>query len=258
MKFLAIFSVLFLVIISALIFHSGFLKITSIDVSLNKIGCTDADQIKKTSNLIGQNIILLDSSRISYEIKNKFVCVKDVNVRRKFPGKVDLNVAGRNPKAMLLMSRETVATESSLDRIATPSARQSGDVNGFVVDEEGVVFAKGDATSYTDIPRIYDLNGNISLGQKIKMISDALEVLDKITSFNLSFSESEILNGLFLIYPRGTGPRIIFNLEDNLDTKLASLQLILGQAKMDGKDLEFIDLRFDKPIVKFAPKIKNG
>ncbi len=225
---------------------------------LDKIECTDVGQIKKTSNLIGQNIILIDSSKLNYEIKKKYVCVKDVNVGRNFPNEVRLNVAGRIPKGMLLLSREAVATSSSLDSIATPSARQSGDLSSFVVDEEGVVFAKGDPTGSVDVSKIYYLSGNISIGQKLKIISDSLKILDKIKSFNLSFSESEILDGIFLIYPKDFGPRIVFNLEDNLDTKLASLQLILGQAKMDGKDLEFIDLRFDKPIVKFAPKTKNG
>ncbi|MBI4038755.1 hypothetical protein HY384_02235 [Candidatus Daviesbacteria bacterium] len=62
----------------------------------------------------------------------------------------------------------------------------------------------------------------------------------------------------FLINPYSNNPRIIFRLSNSLDVQLASLQLILGKAKIDGSRLEFIDLRFDKPVLKFTPKESNG
>lgn len=43
---------------------------------------------------------------------------------------------------------------------------------------------------------------------------------------------------------------VIFSKEKNLDFQVASLQFILWRAKIEGKAPYFVDLRFDKPVVK--------
>ncbi len=105
-----------------------------------------------------------------------------------------------------------------------------------------------------NIPRIYFYDKNISLGNKLdKSLKDSLKILDKIRTFGVNIKDTRVLNDLFLIYPQEGWPKIIFRMDDKVDIQLASLQLILEKTKIDNKELEFIDLRFDKPIVKFAP-----
>jgi len=43
---------------------------------------------------------------------------------------------------------------------------------------------------------------------------------------------------------------VVFSKEKDLDFQVASLQFILWRAKIEGKAPYFVDLRFDKPVVK--------
>lgn len=45
------------------------------------------------------------------------------------------------------------------------------------------------------------------------------------------------------------GILILFNSEKDVDIQLDSLQLILSRAKIEGKTIKKIDLRFDKPVI---------
>jgi len=42
---------------------------------------------------------------------------------------------------------------------------------------------------------------------------------------------------------------ILFNGEKDVGVQLDSLQLILSRAKIEGKTIKKIDLRFDKPVI---------
>ena len=85
----------------------------------------------------------------------------------------------------------------------------------------------------------------------------SLQILRAVKKLGFDSLTTQILDNFFLIYPTSLSPKVIFRLDQRIDVQIASLQLILEKAKMYSESLEFIDLRFDKPIVKFAPK-KNG
>ncbi len=85
-------------------------------------------------------------------------------------------------------------------------------------------------------------------------LNNALKILDKIKTFGVTTKKSWVSGEFFIINPDIMDPKIIFRLDSQIDIQLASLQLILTEAKIDLKELTFIDLRFDKPIVRFAPK----
>ena len=54
-----------------------------------------------------------------------------------------------------------------------------------------------------------------------------------------------------------TDPILLFTLsktrdsQDSIYNTLISLQLILNKAKMEGKLIKIVDLRFDKPVVEY-------
>lgn len=235
---------------------TGILNIKAVDVILNKIDCATADQIKNSADLLGQNILLIDSNKIENRIKNKFLCVKNVLLTPHFPNKISISVLVREPRALVLLIDKNEATDSAqLEQIATPSANIKDVKSTFLVDETGDAFAKD---KIVDADKIFYQEDDLVLGKISDKLVNALRILEKIKSYGLNFSVSEIMDGIFLVFPKDSGPKIVFRLTDNLDVKLASLQLIIGQAKMNEKELEFIDLRFDNPIVKIAPKRKNG
>ncbi|TSC87728.1 MAG: Uncharacterized protein G01um10147_414 [Microgenomates group bacterium Gr01-1014_7] len=251
-KLILFLSILLIISMGVFLFRSNIFTITSIEVEIEKVGCVESDKIRDASNLLGQNFFLLNSSKLENDLKNKYVCIHKVNLSRYFPNKVKLFIFGREPAAILIVLKDGEATESAE---ATPSAEASSSAEGFVVDNEGVVYSN--SIEQINAPYIYAGGLNLTVGQKIKddFIGKILKILEKLKSFGVDVKETKIYSNSLLL--TGAMPRIIFKLSDNIDTQIASLQLILNKAKIDGEILEFIDLRFDKPVVKFAPK-KHG
>lgn len=241
------FGLIPLIILSLFVLRSDFLKIKSIDVRLNKISCAGGNQIKDTSLLLGQNILFLNSSQAKEKIENKFICVKDVTISRHFPDKVNLLVSGRLPVAVLSLLNNAEATSSTALNIATPSAQTAPE--SFLVDDEGIIFSK---ESQDNLPKIYFNNANFIVGSKLENeTKDTLKILEKVKTFSLDPQSLVVSDHYLIVF---SVPKVIFRLGENIDIQLASLQLILEKAKIDDVRPEFIDLRFDKPTVRFAPK----
>lgn len=234
--------------------RSDFFTIKKIDVKSERVACANDNELKDSSGLLGQNFFLINAQKSAKKLTEKFICIKNVTLLRMPPNNIKLEVFGREAVAILSALKEREASESAhIEEIATPSAQEEAD--SFLVDSDGVIFSKDFLES--NIPRIYFYDQNISLGNKLgKLLRESLKILNKIRTFGLDIKNTRVLNDLFLIYPQMSLPKIIFRMDDKIDIQLASLQLILEQSKIDNKELEFIDLRFDKPIVKFAPEKK--
>lgn len=216
--------------------NSNLFSIKKVEVFVtNRLDCVNQTQLTDSSMLIGKNIFLFDNEELTRKIKEKYICVKNVTLTKNFVDKVEINVSGRKGAAYLM------ATPSALE--ATPS---------FLIDEEGVVFSKG--VNNLSIPTIFVNITSFSLGQKLEGTNEILKILDKIKSYGLDEKISEIEGSSFIIH---SNPKTIFNLAAKVEGQLASLQLILNKAKINAEELEFIDLRFDKPVIRIAPK-KNG
>lgn len=231
--------------------RSNFFTIKAVDVQTQNLNCADSTQLRDASQLLGQNIVFLNSSKAKENIKNKFVCVKDVIFLRTFPKSVNLVVFGRIPVAIVAVLKASEASPSSfLENIATPSADEV--IESFLIDEEGVIFSK--INEQTNLPSIYFKDISISLGKKLEdTTKNSLKILEKLNLFGLDM-QTLVSDNYFIIF---SSPKVIFRLDSEVDIQLASLQLILEKAKIDDVRLEFVDLRFDKPAVKFAPRKKE-
>ena len=247
MKFIKLILVLIVFFISLFLYKNIF-KIKTVDIQSEKVDCADNLQIKNSTNFLGQNIFLTNKNSVELDFKKKFICIKEINLSKKIPGKIILKILGREAKATVY--------EASPSAQATPS--------GFLVDDEGVIFSK-DSNSELN-PKIFIENSNLSLGKNLPVIKQVLLALDKIGKFGLDNKISQILNNSLIIF---SSPKIVFQLDDKIDSQIASLQLILEKAKinrrtiptdvgMDSEIFEFIDLRFDKPVIKIAPKNSYG
>lgn len=231
----------------------GLFTVKKVGVEAVLPGCVNENQLKDSSGILGQNFFLVNSAKIEKILKQKFFCIKSLNISKHFPDKVILQTSGRQPFAVLVdLKDKPVSPASLIENIATPSAGQLG--NLYTIDDEGVVFDKNKDALNT--PRIYIYGLTIAQGNNWTGGLNALKILDKAKTFGVDIGESWMDEGYFVINSKPK-PKIIFNLGGNIDIQLASLQLILAEAKINLKELEFIDLRFDKPIVRFTPK-KNG
>ena len=242
--------ILFVSSLVFVVFKWGLLNITQVEISNSQLECTDETQIRNSTNIIGHNVFLINFENIKKNLKAKFICIRNVDLSLVFPNKIKIKISGRQPVATLMLLQNKEASSSSiLENIATPSAKESQDA--YLIDSEGVIFYK--STGRFNIPNIFIKDVNLSLGKEPEgdNTKNSLKILDKVKTFGLDVKTSVVLDNFFIIF---SYPRVIFLLDDRVDVQIASLKLILAEAKIDLKELEFIDLRFDKPIVKFAPK----
>ena len=225
--------------------------IKTIDTQLDRASCTNDQKIKEAAEIFGQNFFLINKDSVEMLLKEKFSCIKAVNLKRAFPNKVKMTILGREVAAILLPLKDEKASAATfLENIATPSASEVS--TSFLIDNEGVVFA--DETSKLNWPKIFANISNVSLGQRLEKVVASLKIMGKVKTYGLDADTFLVLDNFFVIF---SDPKVIFKLDETIEEQLASLQLILEKAKIDASQLEFIDLRFEKPVVRFAPK-KNG
>lgn len=249
-----IIAAIFILLFIFLLFRLHFFNIQKIEITGSDLSCAGQEKIVDSSQILGKNFFTVNTKELTASIIRKFICIKNVTLFKIFPNKIRIEVITRSPQVKLITLKnfESSSSSSLLENVATPAAEQSLDT--YLVDKDGVFFAKG--SSGLDIPAVFIYNANISLGKKLEngTAENSLKILDKLNLFGLNVKSSLILDNFFIIY---TSPKIIFRLDGDIDAQIASLQLILRKAKIDSSQVEFIDLRFDKPIIKIAPK-KNG
>lgn len=245
---LFIFSVIGLII---LLLKTNLLTVKKIEIDKP---CVEESLIKNTANLLEQNYFLIDSTKIIKNLKKRFLCIENIKISKSFPDKVKLEIIKREAASQFINQKEKIASSSmQITEIATPSANYNDEI--LLVDKEGVVFAK--SANYLNVPEIFLYGLKISLGDKLKDgMLNYLKILDKFKTFGVLIEKSWT-DGKELVILTPEKSKIVFHLEENIDIQLASLQLILSEAKIDLKEVELIDLRFDKPVIKIAPK-NNG
>lgn len=229
---------------------SSFFSIKNIDIEKQNINCAQDLEIRR-AGILGQNFLFLNSKEVAENLMNKFICIKMVVVEKDFPDKIKLKILGREAKLILIPIHKEASVSSILENIATPSAQDY--VNIFLADEEGVIFSKG--TLDVNLPKIFIYERVVNLGKDMAdLITNVVKVLQEMRIFGVDVPTAKIISDEILV--TDTKPLIIFKLNAKVEVQLASLQLILQQAKIDSNTLEFIDLRFDKPVVRIAPKKK--
>lgn len=226
-----------------LFFLSPVFRIKSFTVTPDEFDCGETFEVKKIISIEGQNFFSLDNSRIEKKIKDKFFCIGSLSVKKTFPDKVKLELNKRQGALNLIPNVASSSAESSSSgKIATES--------GYLVDKEGVIFSRANFETNLQ-PVLFD--GDLTIGQKLgSLIEKIFKIIDIVKSLGLNATDVKIYSGDH--FSTGLKPQIIFRLDDSLDRQLASLQLIINQAKIDGSEIDFLDLRFDKPVVRFSPK----
>ena len=262
-KKLLIFSAFTVILILVfLVFGSNLFKVNTVDITLNKINCVTIKELKAEVQINDQNIFFVSAKKILGITQNKYPCIKQLLVHPTVPSKVNLEFVGREAvlsfKPAQLEEASISAILSQFQKISTPSAQAtslaSQSANQFLVDNDGVVFAQTFETLY--IPSILFWDSNLKIGTKLeyKQVADLLSIFDRLKALNLPILEVRIYSsGNMLVQSSNI---IIFNLNRDIQNQLAALQLILDKAKIDEENMVFIDLRFDKPVVKYAPRSK--
>lgn len=260
-KFLILAILLVTIILPLLVLNTPIFKVEKLEVTINKINCVSATDLK-TNLPTDFNIFTVSEDLILKSVQKKYPCVNKVSIHRMIPNSVNLEFIGREA---VLAFKPTQLEEASLSAIlapiqknSTPSAEATPSSfvrnDQFLVDSSGMVFAQTFETVY--VPSILFWDNNLKIGSKLeqRFMSNLLSIFDKLKVFNLPINEVRVYSSGNMII--NSSSIVIFNLNRDVQNQLAALQLILDKAKIDEENMVFIDLRFDKPVVKYAPRNK--
>lgn len=234
-------------------------NVKEVEVKAERVDCVNSEDLKTTADLLGQNILLIDGIFLEKKLKDNYFCVRRIKVDKNLPNEIILSVSGRQPVAILVGTKDKIEVSTSSGE-ASLSAEQAsssamfnfmGGGDQFLVDDEGVIFSK-DISG--ENPKIFFEGIILSVGEKLEdgVIKNALKILERVKIFGVDVNEAKIYSQNTLLVK--AAPKMIFSLNSSIDLQLAALQLLLEQAKINEENMEFVDLRFEKPIVKYAPR----
>jgi|SRR3989344_2054490 len=248
-----------------IIFFSPLFRVKKLSFKMDSVGCTSESEIKNSIGLVGQWIFTFNNSFQS-ELKRKFLCIREVKTKIILPNTLEINVSGRKPLAVIKILNSEASSAAVLADplpVSSESAKAARQLfldfsklsseTAYIVDSEGVVFASGESTS---VPSLFLSGRNLKLGETVRdeLVGNAVFILSSLSVLNVNPVNSKLVGSTLVI---NSEPKLLFALVRDIKDQLASLQLILQEAKMEDATMEIIDLRFNNPVVKYKVKGAN-
>ncbi len=267
--FLLFFGVIILIFLIKFINES--LKVKNIKINVDKLTCVENDEITQRIKSQIKNTFFINSTQLEKDIKKKYYCVVLVNIKRSGLNKLEVEIKQRVPIAkviktesqnldsLIAVAEATASSEAANLKYPDFSVTEASAGTSFAMDSQGMLFAKNIDDQNLQI--IYDATDELTLG-KVILEGKALEIIkliERIKQIPMDINTVKVEGDKLLI---DTKPKLVFGLDRNLNTQFASLQLILLKAKMNSgeisatspksKQIEIINLRFDKPVVRYS------
>ncbi len=226
-KFLIPFLFLTTIFFVILVFCYYYFSISSIEiVSDDKLSA-----IKGLENIKNNNIFLLTDAKIRATILTANPLIKNVEIEKVYPNRIKLTVETDKPLAAIKANQGFL----------------------FLDDKGKVIFKQKEIPKDLPLISYYQLldYGSISSGDKIDLrdILTALHFLKKTSEIGINTISVDI-NGLDMIRLNLEDRSIIFTTEKDKNIQDYQLETIVRQFKVEGKNFETLDLRFDKPVIK--------
>jgi cell division septal protein FtsQ len=236
--------------------HKVEVKVASEDLNRNKIKSKTEDFLKKKkfNFLSRENILNLSGRELEGFLKEEFLRIKEVEVRKVFPHKISLDVQGRESVAIW----------------------QRGD-GYFLVDNEGLVFrqlSQSDVQEKDSFRELILIKEDIfskklsenerdrNLGKIVDFSCQAKKEIEQALDLNIK-KEMQTPSGVSGEIRLATedGWKIMLNTEKAVDSQIALLRDLLKKDKITEEDknhLEYIDLRISgKAIYKSSVEIDD-
>lgn len=270
--------VVFLLILSCVIgffvFIPSLIKSPVIVITTDNVNCTDVEDL--SNEIIKKNLsfFTFNKKQLEIDLKKQYFCIQYVGIRRSPLYKIYIHINGRQPvlrvQSMTVLNIPTPTSTISAHIVrmaefdATGSMQIASGSPGlivpifqkgtetFLVDSEGALFAIDN--SINDIPILYYANKSLHIGLLLdnNLVTNIHDIYDKLRLFGINLTELELTSPKMLVLY--TNPKIIFDPQQDLKSQVGALQLILEKAKINEEKIEFIDLRFDKPIIRYLNK----
>lgn len=216
-------AILALGVIAWVVLYSDFFKISEVEIA----GVDDSELASIHSSvepLVKDKFSYsMDLSDIQSLVTDKMPGLKVENVKYIFPNKISLTVNER-PKQYLIIAQNGL----------------------FSVDDEGMVLGSEANTEAAENEVKYDKS--LTIGEKIEdpVLKSALEysTIDE----NVEVVEDEIIVNL------NEGGKVILpqnGAVENVNELSSLLQKIIQKYTIERRNIDLIDLRFDKPVIKY-------
>lgn len=204
-----------------LLIGSGYFKIARVEVIGDSRNLA-TDQAKMAA--LGQNLLFFSEESIKRAISQN-LAIGDVKIERDWPVTLKVRITYRQP---------VLSWQSQRGR--------------YLVDSSGLAYQPAAAEQ---VPQASDPNSTLALGERIpsehvRVTLKLMQALrDRFAVLTLSISGGTITITL------SSGTVVTLSSDKDLAGKSAALQLILSQAKIEGRAPKTVDLRFDKPVVTY-------
>lgn len=200
---------------------------------LKKIIVIGHEDVHNLALLNNQNLLLLDEKTITRSLLESNQSLSHLTIEKKYPNIILINILPRKPFVVIKI-----------------------DSYELVLDGEGIPLIKFKGM---DALPVIEISGNMLLSktkndwritkslEMMKLLQKDYQVLyiqvrDQENVFNISFA---------------SGEKVIIPYYSEISMVVASLQVIIHRFRIEGKSIDTIDFRFDKPVVTFVNEDKN-
>ncbi|OGY09292.1 MAG: hypothetical protein A2782_00160 [Candidatus Blackburnbacteria bacterium RIFCSPHIGHO2_01_FULL_43_15b] len=234
-KILLVLGVICLLAVGAVVWINKFLLANFISVKnivcKTQYGPCGQQDVKLASRFVGRNLFLVTSAEVDEILAQNFRNNK-VYVNKVFPQTLSLFVEKR--KGFVAVGKPSLG-------------------NGvFLVDSEGIVLSHEENSALPVIVLSDDV-ANLVVGEKVSQdLLNAGKTL-RLVSLAQKANKAKLSKDALIVdlmWDLNT-INVIFPLEGDSKVVVGALQLILTQAKMDGKIPKAIDLQYKNPVLKY-------
>lgn len=242
----------FFLIILLVVFwlRSDFWLVKKIDCQIDDQDCPAEIWNKITDLSLRKNIIFFPRQLVKAKILEDYSEIDYLKIKKKLPQTLLFELKSRKPVIAL-------GIELPIDQEATPSSEIkkpefSLTGNFYLIDKKGVVVRKGNQSQ--NLPLILIKNDpNLKVGDQLSQeeIKKVMEILLEIRMHLLEPKIAKVGSLRKIEIWLKDETLVLMSAKKPIDSQLDSLQLIHSRAKIEGKQVKKIDLRFDKPVIVY-------
>lgn len=242
-------AVVAIAIFTGLIFFlkSDFWSIKKITCRYNETSCSSEVEKELGRLASGKNILFISRKEFKKEVLKKELMFKDVKIFVRLPDEVIFEFKKREPEAAVVVQSGIENKQAS--ESAKPEFLTTEDF--FIVDRDGVILAK---EKKSDLPLVLVTTTiEAKIGERINQ-DELLKAVELLADLRLNLLEPKLvrlLSGRSMEVWFKDNITSVFSGKKNLKNQLDSLQLIFSRAKIEGRKIKRVDLRFDKPVVTY-------
>lgn len=239
-----------LIISGIYLISSSYGKIDLIKISTIYIHSDKEINTNDFKNLSKFNIFNVNIDKLKANISKNNPGIEQVYIQKLFPNALSVNIIDRIPVGIAVNG---TLTEININPNASGSADirydfQKNDGGDFFIDVNGYLFNK----SNQELPIMGTDLQNKTAGDRISepTVLFMLQTLQKLKTTHEAASWIVNKNNK-VVLKLSDGSLILLDSNSNIEEQLSSLQIITNRFRIEGRKFEYLDLRFQKPVVKF-------